>query len=329
MNEKLQISVIIPVYNKEKYIVRCMDSILTQTYKNLEVIVVDDGSIDSSLMLCREYAEMDTRVTVLTKRNGGVSSARNIGLEHVSGKLVTFVDPDDWLELTCFEELVDCLMKYNADIACCFAKDISEKYHTVRVHGHNTSNVIITRKEQVDWQDEGRSQCTVWGAIYKRNVIQGLTFAEDITIGEDTLFFAQAVDKMQTMVKLDKALYNYSLNDDSAVGEKWKESKLTNLEAQKRMKNLFGRGHVLYSAAEAKYAAIALDDVMRYYADDEFVAKGLSACKVAFREDVGALIKSLFQHKKYFELCKALVFWASPKLFVAIYRLRYIKGRKR
>lgn len=329
MNEELQISVIIPVYNKEKYIPRCMDSILAQTYKNLEIILVDDGSVDGSLAICRKYAEQDSRVKALTKPNGGVSSARNFGMEYMTGELIAFVDPDDWLDLTYFEELVSCLIRYDADIACCFAKDISEKYHTVRLHARNNGNVIITRKEQVDWLDDNRSQCTVWGAIYKINVIKGLAFAEDITIGEDTLFFAQSVDKMQAMVKLDRALYNYSLNDDSAVGEKWKESKLTNLEAQKRMKYLFGRGHALHSNAKAKYASTALDDVMRYYADDEFVERGLSACKAAFREDAVSLVKRLFWHKKFFALCKALVFWLSPSLFVVIYRLRYIKERKR
>lgn len=329
MSEKLCISVIIPVYNKEKYISRCLDSVLAQTYKNLEIILIDDGSTDASLSICRQYAEKDKRIEVIAKPNGGVSSARNCGLEHCTGELVAFVDSDDWLELEYFEELVRCLQEYHADIAGGYLREISEKYYTVKTQCHETGKVIVTQRAQVDWCDHTRSQREVFGAVYKNDVIQKLRFAEDITIGEDTLFFAQAVGRMKIMAKLDKALYNYSLNDTSAMGERWNTSKLSVFEAYRRMKEIFRNDSELYPAVRVANASNSLYIATRYYADDNFVKEGLLPCKRTFREDAVPLVKCLIHDRQWFSLGKALVFWISPEMFVRIYHLRYRNGRKR
>lgn len=121
MNQKNLINVIVPVYNTEKYIRKCLDSIINQTYRNLKIILVDDGSIDSSGTICDEYAQKDDRVKVIHKENGGVSSARNAGLDActLEGDFVAFVDSDDWLELDMYERLLEQIYLYNADIATC------------------------------------------------------------------------------------------------------------------------------------------------------------------------------------------------------------------
>ena len=100
--EKEKISVIIPVYNVEKYLKRCLDSVINQTYKNLEIILVDDGSTDNSGKICDEYAKNDKRIIVIHKENGGVSVARNIGLDICTGDYVNFIDSDDWIDLKFF-----------------------------------------------------------------------------------------------------------------------------------------------------------------------------------------------------------------------------------
>ena len=119
MKEEKLISVIIPVYNVEKYLRRCIDSVINQTYKNLEIIIVDDGSTDNSSNICDEYTNKDSRVKVVHKENGGLSSARNVGIELAKGDLIAFVDSDDYIELEMYEKLKENMDKYDSDIAIC------------------------------------------------------------------------------------------------------------------------------------------------------------------------------------------------------------------
>ena len=114
--DKPLISVVVPIYNVEKYINRCVDSILNQTYKNIQVILVDDGSPDNCGRIIDEYASMDKRVFAVHKKNGGISSARNKGLEYVTGSYLTFCDSDDWLDLDMYEKMITALIRYNGDV---------------------------------------------------------------------------------------------------------------------------------------------------------------------------------------------------------------------
>ena len=117
MNEL--ISVIVPIYNVEKYLERCLDSIIKQTYKNLDIILVDDGSIDNSTKICDEYVKKDSRIKVIHKENGGLSDARNVGIDNSDGKYICFIDSDDYIELDMIENLYDGIVKNNANICCC------------------------------------------------------------------------------------------------------------------------------------------------------------------------------------------------------------------
>ena len=118
MNEK-KISVIVPIFNGEKYLRRCIESILKQTYKNIELILINDGSEDKSLAICEEYKKNDKRIIIINKENEGVSIARNIGIEKATGELISFVDADDYLEITFLQELFDMMKKYNTEYITC------------------------------------------------------------------------------------------------------------------------------------------------------------------------------------------------------------------
>ena len=319
MLKNKQVSVIVPVYNKEKYLNRCLESLLNQTYTNLEIILVDDGSTDGSLVVCQEYAKKDSRIKVLAKKNGGVSSARNCGLEHSTGEWIAFVDPDDWLNLQYFELLMESAEQYHAEIVCCFANDIYEKNNTVRTCSHETGNVFVTPKSQLNWLDVKHNHDVIWGAIYKKYILQGLEFNQDLTVGEDTLFFAQAADKAQTIVKIDRALYNYSRNEDSVTVGKWNMSKLSDLEARQRIKQLFKKEPKLYYTARAGCALVSMSIAARYSTSKEFVKEGLPYCKAAFRKDAKCLLKEWARQKKIFGLCKASIFFALPRVYVWVY----------
>ena len=120
MKEKKDlISVVIPVYNTEKYLKECIDSVINQSYNNLEIILVDDGSTDNSLEICNKYADMDKRIKVIHKNNGGLSDARNVGIENANGKYITFVDSDDFIENDMYELLYNDVCENNAEIAGC------------------------------------------------------------------------------------------------------------------------------------------------------------------------------------------------------------------
>ena len=143
MNNTPLISVIVPVYNVEKYLRKCVDSIVNQTYKNLEIILVDDGSPDNCGKICDEFAEMDNRVMVIHKENGGLSSARNAGLDIATGEYITFVDSDDYIENDTYEKVVVAINKFDSDLIFFREKSVDESGKTIYINGDTPSGEIF------------------------------------------------------------------------------------------------------------------------------------------------------------------------------------------
>lgn len=143
VNRKL-VSIIVPIYNTEKYLKKCIDSILVQTYDNLEVILVNDGSSDDSLNICKKYESFDSRIRIIDKKNGGLSSARNAGLDVCKGDYITFVDSDDYLEKEAIELLVKAGNQYHADIVSMKLKPVDENYNSLIKYTNNYELKQIT-----------------------------------------------------------------------------------------------------------------------------------------------------------------------------------------
>ena len=183
-----KISVIIPVYNAEKYLYRCIDSVLAQTYQDFELLLIDDGSKDSSGVICDEYAAKDARVRVFHKENGGVSSARNLGLDNARGEWITFVDSDDWIKPLYLEHLMICA--HTSDLVITYAtvfsdndnKGVKEKYPEHDITAENFS--LLFEQNAMSWHT------SPWSKLYKRKIIENyrLRFEEDVHIGEDAIF---------------------------------------------------------------------------------------------------------------------------------------------
>lgn len=214
MTEK-KVTVIVPVYNGEAFLRRCMDSILCQTYGNLEVIVVDDGSTDRSGAICDGYAEKDSRVRVLHQENSGVSSARNLGLQAATGEYIVFVDADDRVS----ETYVSNLMASEADYvaAGCFAQDGAGNWTRWR------NDPMETRVAQVRKCPELLEKIpvgTVWGRRYKRRIIREnkLQFAPRIHRGEDTLFNLEYLSCCGDVTVTDAGDYWYYRTESSLTG---------------------------------------------------------------------------------------------------------------
>lgn len=208
MNNVPKVSVIIPVYNAEKYLHRCIDSVLSQSFSNFELLLIDDGSNDKSGDICDEYAAKDSRIRVYHKENGGVSSARNVGLNNANGYWITFVDADDWIEPNTlsnvtFDDKYDVIR-----IPCNF--NSSGKYYQ-----HNI--ILETNKEVIKYLRHNFCNAC-WGRLYKKNIIGNIRFNESIRMGEDVLFFTEICPSISRMLIIHGTCgYTYFNNLASAT----------------------------------------------------------------------------------------------------------------
>lgn len=212
----MKISVIVPVYNCKKYISKCLDSIVNQTYKNLQIIVVDDGSTDGSEKICELWAKKDSRIEVIHQKNSGVSVARNVGMKRIKGQLVSFIDADDMLDLDMYEFLVTLMEKYEADISHCGYKHLVGK--EVRLV-HDTHKIIVQKKEEaLECLIGGKLFVgSLWNKLYKVELLNNLFFNEHIKINEDILFNYQVFCRANRIVFADYAKYNYIAHKNSSA----------------------------------------------------------------------------------------------------------------
>ncbi|WP_428050733.1 glycosyltransferase family 2 protein [Candidatus Avelusimicrobium caledoniensis] len=209
------ISVVVPIYNMAAYLPRCVDSILAQTYKNLEIILVDDGSTDNCLEICQQYAQKDNRIKVIHQENKGVSAARNAGLDNMHGDFVAFVDPDDWLAENAYEILIDLHQKTGADIAW---GNIIFHYADGRPPKEQplyfSSNTNWNHISQEDYLITLQPSC--WNKLYiKRLFNKGVQFATQYTYGEDLDFMFHAVQAANFVAFTTAPVYHYLVRSNS------------------------------------------------------------------------------------------------------------------
>lgn len=218
---KPKVSVIIPVYKVEKYIRRCIDSVLDQTLRDIEVILVDDGSPDNCGAICDEYASKDARIKVIHKENAGVSSARNRGLQLAKGEYVGFVDSDDYISETMFEDMYRQAVLADAEMAMCHFT-VTDGSHDSLSHKTEYADGEIFRLDSVKAfeviADFSRPvQVTVWNKIYNRNVIQELFFDTGKRMAEDLEFLMRALIKCNSIVYIPYPFYAYYAQREGAA----------------------------------------------------------------------------------------------------------------
>lgn len=216
------ISIIVPVYNVEEYLVRCMESLLTQTYLDIEVILVNDGSTDSSGVLCEKYKLLDNRVRVIHKKNGGLSDARNVGLAEANGDYVFFVDSDDYLELDACENLCNKALQTNADIV--IGKTNVIKGETRQILFHKISNIEETVSGVFFFRDQlsqNSMPMVVWNKLYKKDMLinNNITFKKGI-YHEDEEWTPRVFLLNPTVSFIDKTIYNYVIRENSITQKK-------------------------------------------------------------------------------------------------------------
>jgi glycosyltransferase len=215
------VSIIVPVYNTEKYIRQCLDSILNQTYQNFECLLINDGSSDNSADICREYVAKDTRFRYFEKENGGVSSARNLGIECSGGAYITFIDSDDWVDSDYLEVLYSALIEEQADIAVSTYKkfNISDNcwyFHSFQVkYDRKVFTNIELIDELVDLDSFDFSYRFVSGKLVNKTSLKKIRFNELTTLGEDMEFWFKLYLISARIVYVNRDSYIYRVSDCS------------------------------------------------------------------------------------------------------------------
>lgn len=291
------VSVIVPVYNSEKYIKRCIESLICQNYKDIEIILVDDGSIDRSGEICDEYSKKDSRVITIHKKNGGVSSARNVGLKSAKGDFITFCDSDDWVEKDIYETLVNAINESHSEIACCKYitenLNLSNKYlETKLINPEAAVKLVINNNEYGGY---------LWNKMFSRNVIYDkelILFNQDIHILEDQLFVIRAISNCKKVSIIDNRLYHYEQNEGSALNSRMSEKSISQTTARE----------LIYLELKSK----GMSNEVLYLAWSELIKScGLILKKIVFnnivkdkKKYIKQVKKTINKHKKDFYIKK-------------------------
>ncbi|WP_158735766.1 glycosyltransferase family 2 protein [Alteribacillus sp. YIM 98480] len=229
-----KITIIIPIYNSEDYLAECLKSVIEQTYKNLEILLINDGSTDKSWEICKYYSDRDNRIIFIDKPNGGVSSSRNCGLKYATGDYVGFVDSDDYLEKDMYERLLCATKNYNADIAECgfyitdSAKKIQKKYkleNNIIYGNYECSYNYVTKKNTTNYN---------WNKLYRRSLFNGIRFPH-LDYSEDYVVNVKVHYKCNKKISISGCYYNYRLNGQSAVNREFSLSRLDTIKAGKEI----------------------------------------------------------------------------------------------
>lgn len=321
MNSPL-ISVIIPAYNLEPYIARCLDSVLAQSYTNLEIIIVNDGSKDRTGMILEEYKKKDNRIRVIHKKNTGVSDTRNKGIDIATGDYIGFVDGDDVIHPDMYKILLENAMKYDADISHCgyqmvFPNRKDDYYGTGRIVIQDNKKGVFDLLK-ADYVEPG-----LWNKLFKKEILKNIRLNREIRINEDLLFNYYAFKKSNKSVFEDQMMYYYMVRSSSASTQKLNKNKildpikvLLEIEKMESGENLeLVHKRMLYWAE--KFFSFKRT-IFQYISKDEY-------------DSNKKLIRRLFAHTKNnrcvtkIDLYKAKLAFYTPWVYRMIYRLYDMK----
>lgn len=209
INKIKLVSVVVPVFQVENYLDKCIQSVVNQTYHDLEIILVDDGSTDHSPEICDIWEKKDARIRVIHKKNGGLSDARNVGLHAARGKFIAFVDSDDWIDSRFIEYLYVAIQKTNADIAACDVQKVNDGFEPRNIVDISFRFEISTSKEAInDILNDRRFRAVVWNKLYKSEILKGEQF-EVGRFHEDEFLTYRLYDKATSLVYIGTPLYYY------------------------------------------------------------------------------------------------------------------------
>lgn len=244
-----RVSIIVPVYNAEKYLASSLESVLKQTYRDFELLLIDDGSTDESGAICDEYEKKDARIRAFHKKNGGVSSARNLGLDHVSGEFFTFLDSDDELDADTLESVVQLADAHpNVDLIDFPAFHYNSSGDDGKLVSVDEERMIHGDKEKTQyWFYYPRFES--WGRLYRKDKVEGLRFNTNLKVGEDTVFFLNYFMNCEECIATPGGRYHYLYREGSVMNRMDNETRIINdLKMLKELEGTEVERHPVYSA---------------------------------------------------------------------------------
>lgn len=285
--EKPLISVIVPIYKVEAYLDRCVQSIVDQTYQNLEIILVDDGSPDNCPAMCDDWAEKDSRIKVVHKKNGGLSDARNAGMAVVAGELMGFIDSDDWISPDMYQLLYDNITANDSDISVCGVEMVFEDGSPSRMLTKSGACVLSAEDAMRAIIEESRLKQPVWYKLYKTELIRDIPFAVG-KYHEDVFWSYQAVGRAQRVSVFDKPCYFYTQRSGSIMGESYSIRRLDSLEAkQARVEYIREKFPALLDLARCDlwFSCMYAEQMILRYGDAALKEQGTKKVKTVLREN--------------------------------------------
>ena len=305
------VSIIVPVYNVEAYIERCIRSIVKQTYKNIEVILVNDGSTDNSGNLCNKWSNIDSRIKLVNKMNGGLSDARNWGLEKATGSFVLFIDSDDWIHEDMLMNLMKAIIRHGADIACCGLIEARDNLTNNLPWFHD--EMLLTRNEALDYLiDNTLLTSHVVTKLYRRSILKYNIFPKGI-IYEDLYIMHKIFNKCKKIAIVPECLYYYYCRPDSISRSVSLKNRLAWIKALEKRLNDIGtirqeyNEKLLYQIANV----YSLTIVQNRFTSNELKAekKRINELQIFLkREDVKLAVKKYGTRKQYYIYLLAKIF---------------------
>lgn len=326
LKNKILITIIVPVYNVEKYVSHCIESILRQTYDNLQILLVDDGSTDKSGLICDEYAEKDKRITVIHKTNRGLSDARNVGLDNAKGDYICFIDADDYVRETYVDDLLISALKHKADISVClFEMGINDTFQNL--YNNQFNETILSNLEALNklYDNELSVNMIVsWNKLYSKELFNKIRFPIS-RIHEDEFITHQLLYNANRIVIINKYDYYYFQSPNSIIRSNFKLNRLDALTAfEERIKFFENKGlNGLKNKTYVKYSYLII----------QFICILDELCNREFEDKKILLIKKLRKitqlilnlNEANFKLkIQVLIFYLCPKIGISVRKL-YLK----
>lgn len=295
----IKVSIIVPVFESEDRIRKCIMSILDQTYKSIELVLVDDGSLDSSGKICDEYSKLDSRVRVFHTKNYGVAHARNVGLKHATGDYIGFCDSDDYYNEKYVSELLSAAVSYTADITISGYSIENNGIKNINLDSSRyISKTILFKHFTLDTEIGG----FLWNKLFKREVLIGIWLPENVQIMEDTIFLCKVLERVNKIYYLAQPLYNYCDNEKS-ITNNWdkvylKSGSIQYIESWYRILDEFELNYL-----QSEYIRVAIFETainFKYYVSKEKQLKNKKLVKY--------LNKNIKKHFNEFCKCKDVSF---------------------
>lgn len=307
------ISVIVPIYNCDMYIEKCIKSIINQTYKNLQIILIDDGSEDKSGNICDNYAKVDSRIEVYHTKNNGVSAARNYGLSKVKGEFVSFIDADDFLEREMYDKMIK-KFENGIDMVVCNFSTIEE---SVKKELNFIPNIILDKKSCIKELLLNRYLMgALWNKIIRYKNLEDIKFNEKISMGEDLLFQYNVIKRIKNAQFIADYLYNYRLSQNNVTNKSNYEKWIQFVNVTK----------LILDDIKNEYPELEKYAIIKYINSNMFVLSKISINTFQDKKNVIMIMKNIEENKKIYIKSKDVAIKTKIKLYISLIKYRIILG---